>query len=80
MKNSGFLDNNYVKLIIVVIVFIAGWLIGKGEKTSFINNLNANPMELPAASPSVNYTRMYVYGNYYIVFTQSNGGMFVIKE
>ena len=43
-------------------------------KKQFIEQL------LPAASPSVNYTRMFVYGNYYIVFTQSNGGMFVIKE
>lgn len=80
MKNSDFLDNTLVKLIIVVLVFMAGWLIGNSNKISFVKTLQAEPLELPATAPSVEYTKVYAYGNYYLVFTQSNGGIFVIKE
>lgn len=80
MKNSDFLDNNYIKIIIIVLVFMAGWLIGNGDKNSIVNTLQAEPLELPATAPSVEYTKVFAYGNYYLVFTQSNGGIFVIKE
>lgn len=81
---------NFKRLIIGLIVFICGILIGcHKDDYSFVNTLNANPPEeytnismlpSPVPAPSVSYQRMNAYGKYYLVFTTSQGGIFVIKE
>jgi hypothetical protein len=74
-------------LIIGLAILFCGICIGcHKDDLSFINGLRVeetttcsmSPASLPA--PTVNYQRMNVYGKYYIIFTTSQGGIFVIKE
>ena len=74
-------------LLIGLAILFCGIFIGcHKDDISLINNLHAedkttcsmSPAPVPA--PTVNYQRMNVYGKYYIIFTTSQGGIFVIKE
>jgi hypothetical protein len=84
------MKTNFKRLIICLIVFVCGILIGcHKDDYSFVNTLNASiPEEYinvsmspsPVPAPSVSYQRMNAYGKYYLVFTTPQGGIFVIKE
>lgn len=76
-------------LFIGILILLCGIFIGcHKDDFSLVSEANAETAEYTAASmmpspvpaPSVNYQRMNVYGHYYLVFTTSQGGIFVIKE
>lgn len=85
--------SKFKTILFVILILMAGIFIGcHKDDFSLVGQVNAETTEYqmdymttsmspsPVPAPSVSYQRMNVYGKYYLVFTTSQGGLFVIKE